>query len=106
MSYFFETEFVEKRKLILNLKGIYGINTQKASVLCKKLGIADTFKVKRLSKKYMDSLANFMGKSNIIIGNSLKKQQAAIFKNQVAINARKGLRKLKGLPVRDRKSVV
>ena len=104
MVFFLETELIEKYKLLKSLKNIHGINTKRSSDLCKKLGLADNFKVKRLTKKYMNSLGKHIERSGILIGNDLKKQQLTIFKNQFAINSRRGIRKSQKLPVRGQRT--
>lgn len=104
MVYFLETELVENCKLLISLNSIHGINTKRSSDLCKKLGIADNFKVKGLSKKHLNSLGKHVESSGILIGNDLKKQQSTIFKNQLSINSKKGIRKSQKLPVRGQRT--
>lgn len=115
MIYLYHTELKTNRLLLFTLNYVYGIGKSQAKIFCKKLGVVKNFRVFELSTEQTSDLIKILEKSNQIFTNDLKKFNTLILKKLVSIKTYKGIRRIKGLPVRgqrtrtnarDRKSVV
>ena len=104
MLYIFETEIPNNKFLIIALKKIYGINSKTSLKLLKSLGIAKNFKTSNLSKEQVSQLIKIIENSNLLITNELKKFQSVLLRNLIEIKSIKGLRRLRGLPVRGQRT--
>ena len=104
MIYIFETKLVETKSVFYSLNSIYGIGKKKAKQLCNKLGFSINLKVKQLSKEQIKDLIRIIDTSNLIINNDLKKMTSLIIKKLVNLKSYRGLRKIKGLPVRGQRT--
>lgn len=104
MIYVLETDINENKSIFFSLKSIYGISNTTALLICKKLGFVQNLKVKNLSQKQIEDLINLIETSNIIITNDLKKIKSLTMKNLIFIKSYRGLRKIKGLPVRGQRT--
>ena len=104
MLYIFETEIPNNKFLIIALKKIYGINSKTSLKLLKSLGIARNFKTSNLSKEQVSQLIKIIENSNLLITNELKKFQSVLLRNLIEIKSIKGLRRLRGLPVRGQRT--
>ena len=101
--YLFNTELPKNKHLFFALKSIYGLNNF-TNIILKKLGLSINFKVINLSAKQISKLVLIINKSNIIINNELKKIRLSLFNKLVNLKTIKGLRLLKGLPVRGQRT--
>lgn len=104
MIYIFETEILKNKSLQFSLQKIYGIGKKQSSLLCKQLGFSKNFKTSDLSKDQIFRLIKRIENSNLILTSELKKLQISLFRNSVEIKSYKGLRRLKGLPVRGQRT--
>lgn len=104
MIYLFERELLKKQYLFLSLSKIHGLSSKTTKIICKKLGFSYNFKVQNLSKKHTKALVKLFDKTNITFGDSLIKYQTLRFKQELNIKLIKGLRKLKGLPIRGQRT--
>ena len=73
-------------------------------LVCKKLGLAYNCKLNKLTPDQIVNLIKFIENSNLLITNNLKKSKILIAKKLVQIKAYKGIRKLRGLPVRGQRT--
>jgi len=104
MVYLLETKLHENKSIFFALKKIYGIGKSRAFNLCKTLGFSENLKVKNMSEEQIKKLLNLVESSNIVIASDLKKVKNLILKNLVFIKSYRGLRKIKGLPVRGQRT--
>ena len=104
MIYLLETKLHENKSIFFSLKKIYGIGKSTAFNICKTLGFSENLKVKNLSEEQIKKLLNLVENSEILITVDLKKVKNLIIKNLVFIKSYRGLRKIKGLPVRGQRT--
>jgi small subunit ribosomal protein S13 len=104
MIYILETKLYENNSIFFELKNIYGIGNSKSSDICKKLGFAKNLKVKNLTEDQIKRLLKVADNSNLIITSDLKKFKNLILKNLISIKSYRGLRRIKGLPVRGQRT--
>lgn len=104
MVYLLETNLQENKSIFFALKKIYGIGKSRAFNICKTLGFSENLKVKNLSEEQIKKLLILVENSEILITSDLKKAKNLIIKNLVFIKSYRGLRKIKGLPVRGQRT--
>jgi small subunit ribosomal protein S13 len=104
MVYLLETKLHENKSIFFALKDVYGIGKSRAFNICKNLGFSENLKVKNLSEEQIKKLLNLVENSEILITSDLKKVKNLIIKNLVFIKSYRGLRKIKGLPVRGQRT--
>ena len=90
--------------LLLALKAIYGIGKAQAFLICKTLGVTKNFKVHDLSVEQINDLCKILNNSNQLFTNDLKKLHILTFKKLISIKTYKGLRRLKGFPIRGQRT--
>ncbi len=104
MIYIFETEISNNKPLIFSLQKIYGLGKKNSRLICKQLGFSNNFKTNELSNEQISKLVKIIEKSDLIVTNELRKLQAFSLRNLIDIKSYKGLRRLKGLPVRGQRT--
>ena len=104
MVYLLETNLHENKSIFFALKKIYGIGKSRAFNICKTLGFSENLKVKNLSEEQIKKLLILVENSEILITSDLKKAKNLIIKNLVFIKSYRGLRKIKGLPIRGQRT--
>ena len=104
MIYILETDISLKKSIYFSLKKVYGLGKHKTAFLCKRLGLSPNLKTKKLSSEKLKKLIKLVNYLNITIASELKKQLSLNLKNLISIKCYKGLRKLRGLPVRGQRT--
>jgi len=104
MAYLLNTQVSDIKVALFELQKIYGINKSKAFVLCKRLGISKNCKIKNLSSCKIKHLSKIIEMSHILLANALKKRNTSVIEHLVSIKSYRGLRRLKGLPVRGQRT--
>ena len=104
MIYLLETKLPDNKSVFLSLTYIHGIGIYTSSFICKKLGLSLNLKIKDLSKDQIIELLKLIDYLNLPINNELKKLKTLSLKKLINIKAYKGLRRLKGLPVRGQRT--
>jgi small subunit ribosomal protein S13 len=104
MLYLVETKLPENKSVYFALTNVYGIGQNTAFILCKKLGFSVNLKIKDLTQEQIVDLLQLIESSNLILNNELKKLKALALRNLVAIKSYKGLRRVRGLPVRGQRT--
>jgi small subunit ribosomal protein S13 len=104
MIYIFETEILNNKPIYFSLQKIYGIGKKQSNLLCKKLGFSYNLKTSNLSSDQLVKLIKSIEKSQLILTNELKKYQSLSLRTLIDIKSYKGLRRLKGLPVRGQRT--
>ena len=104
MVYFLETEISNTKKIRYSLKKIYGLGHSSLNIICYNLGITKNTRICDLSEFKLKQLNNFINSSKFIITADLKKNNSKHAKDLVALKCQKGLRRLRGLPVRGQRT--
>ena len=104
MVYILETELLENKPIFFSLTRIYGIGHFQSFSICKKLGLAQNCKVSGLSPDQIIKLIKIIENSKLLINMNLRKSKIMLAKKLVQIKSYKGIRKLRGLPVRGQRT--
>lgn len=104
MVYILETEVLENKSIYFSLTKVFGIGQFQSFLMCKKLGLAYNCKLSNLVSDQVVKLIKFIENSNLLINSNLKKSKIIITKKLVHIRAYKGIRKLRGLPIRGQRT--
>lgn len=104
MLYFLETKLLEHKSVCFSLMNVYGIGQKTAFIICKKLGFSINLKIKDLTQEQIAEMLQLIGFLNLNLNNELKKLKSLTLKNLVSIKSYKGLRRVRGLPVRGQRT--
>lgn len=104
MLYFLETKLPEQKSVYFALAKVYGIGKTTAFVICKKLGFSINLKIKDLTQEQTIEMLQLIDSLNLNLNNELKKLKSLTLKNLVSIKSYKGLRRVRGLPVRGQRT--
>jgi small subunit ribosomal protein S13 len=104
MLYLFESEFPKNKSIFISLSRVFGIGKFNSILICKQLGFSINFKTKNLSKEQVNKIIKIFEYLNLQVASDLKKLDTLTLKKQILIKCFKGLRKLKGLPVRGQRT--
>jgi small subunit ribosomal protein S13 len=101
-----DTKIQEDKILIISLSLIYGVGFNLSSNLCKKLGFSKNLKLQQLSKNQLQNLTSALlnSASTSKVSNDLKKYQSFRFQKLLAIKCYRGIRRIKGLPIRGQRT--
>lgn len=104
MLYFLETKLSEHKSVYFALTNIYGIGQTTSFVICKKLGFSINLKIKDLTQEQTVEMLQLIDSLNLNLNNELKKLKSLTLTNLVSIKSYKGLRRVRGLPVRGQRT--
>ena len=104
MAYLFETELLENKLVFLSIMDIYGLGKSSSLLVCKRLGFSKNLKTKNLSKDQLMQLSETIESLNKELAGALKKSKILGVQKLVSIKSYKGLRKIKGLPIRGQRT--
>ena len=104
MLHILETKLPDNKSVFLSLTYIYGIGFATSNLICKKLGLSTNFKTKNLSQDQIVELLKLIDSLNLPLNKELKKFKTLASKKLINIKSYRGLRRLKGLPVRGQRT--
>lgn len=104
MLYFLETKLPEYKSVYFALMNIYGIGKNTAYIICKKLGFSVNLKIKDLTQEQITEMIQLVDSLNLNLNNELKTLKSSTLTNLVSIKSYKGLRRVRGLPVRGQRT--
>ena len=104
MIYLFKAKLNPKTSIFYALCSIYGISIKSSKTFCKKLGFCENLKVAYLSESQIKKLHKLIDSSNLLLNNDLISATHSNLKLAVKIKSYKGLRRLKGFPVRGQRT--
>ena len=104
MLYLLETNLPENKSVHFALTRIYGIGRTTASNICKKLGFSVNLKIKDLTQEQITEILQVVDSSNLLLNNELKKFRSITLKKLISIKTYRGLRRVRGLPVRGQRT--
>ena len=100
--YFLDTNFQDNKTILFELKRVYGIGHSKSIMICQKLGFSPNYKISELSFSQLNKLYSVT--KNFKLNSNLKQIEYNTWSKLVKIKSYKGLRKLKGFPVRGQRT--
>lgn len=104
MLYLLETKLPEKKSIFFALTNVYGIGKSTAFLICKKLGFSINLKIKDLTQEQTTEILQLIDSLNLTLNNELKKLKSLTLKNLISIKSYRGLRRVRGLPVRGQRT--
>lgn len=104
MVYILETELLDKKSIYFSLINVFGINKSQSFLICKKLGFSYNVTLSTLTTDQTLKLIKFVENLNLLINNHLKKSNILLSKKLIQIKAYKGIRRLRGLPIRGQRT--
>lgn len=104
MIYLFDSELPENKSVLFSLQHIYGLGFFYSILICRQLGFSKNIKIQDLSKTQINELIKCINFLKIKLTGDLKKLRILGFENLIAIRSYKGLRKIKGFPVRGQRT--
>jgi small subunit ribosomal protein S13 len=104
MIYLLETKLPENKSVLFALTNIYGIGQSTAFLICKKLGFSINLKIKDLTQEQTGEILQVVELLNLTLNNELKKFKSLSLKNLISIKSYRGLRRVRGLPVRGQRT--
>jgi len=104
MVYILDAEILENKSIYFSLTKVFGIGQYQSSLACKRLGLASNCKLNKLTSDQTVNLIKSIENSKLLINNNLKKSKMMIAKKLIQIKAYKGIRKLRGLPIRGQRT--
>merc|ERR1712004_610141 len=90
--------------IYFELRNVYGLGKKTSFFICKKLGFSKNYLVYNLSSDQVLKIINLIEKSSLLIGSNLKNFQRLLLINLINLKVYKGLRRIKGLPVRGQRT--
>jgi len=104
MLYLLETKLSENKSVFFALTNVYGIGNNTAFFICKKLGFSINLKTKDLTQEQIEELLQLVDSLNLTLNNELKKLRSLNLKTLISIKSYRGLRRVRGLPVRGQRT--
>nr|YP_010134129.1 ribosomal protein S13 [Tryblionella apiculata]QWM93619.1 ribosomal protein S13 [Tryblionella apiculata] len=104
MLYLLETNLPENKAVFFALTRVYGIGKNTAFLICKKLGFSINLKIKDLTQEQTIEILQLVDSLNLLLNNELKKFKSLTLKNLISIKSYRGLRRVRGLPVRGQRT--
>ena len=104
MLYVLETKLPENKSVVFALTKVYGIGEKTAYLICKKLGFSTNLKTKDLTQEQVEEIVQLVDSLDLTLNNELKKLRALNLKTLISIKSYRGLRRVRGLPVRGQRT--
>lgn len=104
MLYLLETNLPENKSVFFALTHVYGIGKSTAFDICKKLGFSINLKIKDLTQEQTAEIVQIINSLDLVLNNELKKFKSLTLKNLIQIKSYRGLRRVRGLPVRGQRT--
>jgi small subunit ribosomal protein S13 len=92
-----------KKRLTISLTYIYGIGPKFAAEICEKLGFNPDMHARELTEEDLGRINGLLQNDYIVEGN-LRRQVQNNIKRLISIQAYRGIRHRKGLPVRGQRT--
>lgn len=104
MLYLLETNLPDQNPVFFALTKVHGIGRSTAFFICKKLGFSINLKIKNLNQEQIAELLQLIDSSELLLNNELKKLKSITLKKLISIKSYRGLRRVRGLPVRGQRT--
>ena len=104
MVYILDSKLLDNKSIFFALQDIYGVGNTRAFLICKKLGFSINLKVKDLSENQIVQILSVINSLEFVLAHDLKKLKLGLVKKLVFIKSYRGLRRVRGLPVRGQRT--
>lgn len=104
MLYLLETNLPDQKSVFFALTYVHGIGKNTAFFICKKLGFSINLKIKDLNQEQIIEILQLVDYLELLLNNELKKFKSLTLKKLVTIKSYRGLRRVRGLPVRGQRT--
>ncbi len=92
------------KKLEYSLRYIYGIGPTRASLVVKESGFDPSRRASELSEEEINTLATIISGHRFVVEGDLRRETISNIKRLSAIRSYRGLRHMRGLPVRGQRT--
>ena len=92
------------KKLVYSLRYIYGIGPTRAAVIVAESGFDPDRRAGDLSEEEVNKLASIVGEKQYVVEGDLRRERTANLKRLSAIRSVRGMRHMRGLPVRGQRT--
>jgi small subunit ribosomal protein S13 len=104
MLYLLETNLPDQKPIFFALTKVHGIGKDTAFLICKKLGFSINLKIKNLNQEQIAETLQLIDTLGLPLNNELKKLKSMTLQKLIAIKSYRGLRRVRGLPVRGQRT--
>lgn len=104
MIYILETELPENKSIYFSLTKIFGIGKFQSFLICKKIGLSHNSKLSKLTSNQIIKLVKLIENSSLLINSNLRKYKITLINKLIQIKTYKGIRRLRGLPIRGQRT--
>lgn len=104
MTYILGTDLPNNKTIAIALKQVFGLGKFCVSNICNKLGFCSNLKVKNITSQQQRKLTATLVKLNLKINSELKQITNVYHSKLIKTKTYRGLRKLKGFPVRGQRT--
>ena len=104
MTYLLDTDLSNNKTIITELTKVFGLGKSHAKNLCNKLGLCSNLAVRDLTPQQQKKLFLLLAELNISVNAELIQTKNRTKSKLIKIKSYRGLRKLKGYPVRGQRT--
>ena len=104
MLYLLETNLPDQKPIFYALTRVHGVGKDTAFLICKKLGFSINLKIKNLNQEQVAEMLQLIDTLSLPLNNELKKLKSITLQKLIAIKSYRGLRRVRGLPVRGQRT--
>ncbi|CAI8315961.1 MAG: 30S ribosomal protein S13 [Opitutia bacterium UBA7350] len=92
------------KKLVYALRYIYGLGPTRAKIIVDEAGFDPDRRAGDLNEEELNKLANLVAEKNYVVEGDLRREVTANLKRLSAIRSWRGMRHMRGLPVRGQRT--
>ena len=104
MPRLFGVDIPNNKRVEYALRYIYGIGPARAKIICQECGIPDAMRASELNEEFINQIMNACAKHQFKLEGDLRREVIGNLKRLAAIKSYRGLRHVKGLPVRGQRT--
>ena len=94
----------DNKRVEFALRYIYGIGPTRAKMICEAVGIPEQMRTKELTDEHINKIMSFVAEKQFKLEGDLRREVTGNLKRLVAVKSYRGLRHMKGLPVRGQRT--
>jgi len=93
-----------EKRIDVSLRYVYGIGPSNSNVILQKAGIDPSIRAKNLTEQQLSQIAHAIQEGKYVIEGDLRRELGMNLKRLQAIKCYRGIRHLRGLPVRGQRT--